>query len=86
MVAASAPTVVTNTASWAVTAPVGVTPLSTPCAATASAAVSSPAAVPRRRAPGSLVVIRSEHAQPGHQVGVDRVELSGDRRVRGAAP
>ena len=89
MVAASAPTVAASTASWAVAAPVGAAPLPTACAATASAAVISPAAVPRSDAAGlgeALVMVAgSGQTQSGHQVGVDAVELMGDRGMRGTA-
>ena len=80
MVAASPPTVAASTASSTAAEPVGAPLPVMPWAATASAAVSSPAAIPRRRAvarDGSVVTggCLSGHAETGQQVGVDTVEL-----------
>ena len=62
----------------------GSAPLPTECAATASAAVSSPAAVPRKLRDWRWTRWLDQ-AQPGHQVGIDAVELFGNRGVRGTA-
>ena len=46
-----------------------------------------PAAMPRSRAAvvvGSAGTVRSDHAEAGHQIGVDAVELLADRVVGGA--
>ncbi len=50
MVAANPPTVAASTASSTTAAPVGASLPAAPWAATANAAVRSPAAIPRRRA------------------------------------
>ena len=80
----SAPTVAASTASSATAGPAGTAWSAAPCAASASAAVSSPAAIPRRRAAVACwALTASGHAEAGHQVGVDAVELLADRAVGG---
>src|SRR5271166_3672690 len=86
-VAATAPMVTASTASSATPAPDGGSPSATPCAPTANAEVISAVAAPRQRAAGSggACINVLAQAEAGHQVGVDAVELLGDRGVRRAA-
>ena len=87
MVAARAPTVAASTASCVTTAPVGCAPLPTEWAATASAAVSSPAAVPRRRAAGLAMdtSVRPGPAGPSSRHRCRRAVRQSRRARRGGA-
>src|SRR3954447_12861551 len=88
MVAARPPIVAASTASSATAVPDGAATSAMPCAATASVAVNSPAAMPRSRAAavvGSAGTVVSDHAEASHQIGVDTVELLADCVVGGPA-
>src|SRR3954470_1412159 len=81
MVVASPPIVAASTASSAAAVPDGAAPSAMPCAATASVAINSPAAMPRSRPAavvGSAGTIVSDHAEASHQIGVDTAELLAD--------